>query len=264
MIGLAAFATIVIFMAAIMINKSPDIGIRVIAEEPKPGTRTEQDAPVISGPAATGGGEDETPVETDDETKDETEDRTSGAAMGEGKTADERADDGTSDAGISDDRAGANIAGIWNGDVYVNDFADIKYTLRGGWERRSEAKPSSVVVPETGKLDAAVIVNRETGDNIFIRFFDLSSAVGGTRIYETEFLNGMKEAGERDAAADTVFGEVFTVRLAGRQYLAIREELEGVATVYYLARRIGDMMNIITVKTDGELSVALANFSQSQ
>jgi hypothetical protein len=151
--------------------------------------------------------------------------------------------------------------GEWNGGVYTNEFAEITYTLSDGWERKNDEALDFSGTAAAGRVNAALIVNKDSGDNVFIRIFDLGATLDGGSVYETEFLEGMREAGEKDAAAAAVFGEIFSVNVGGKAYLAMQERAANIATLYYLARRVGDYMVIITVKTEGDLEEALVNFS---
>jgi hypothetical protein len=158
--------------------------------------------------------------------------------------------------------ADGGMTGLWQDNVYINEFIGIKYTLTEGWERMGDdVLNSPSTIPDGGKLDAALIVNNETGENILIRLFDLDVTVDGASIYETEFLKGMKEAGERDTAANAAFGDIFMTQVGGEQYWGIRESIAEVATVYYLAHRVGSYMTIVTIKTEGSLDGVLENFS---
>jgi hypothetical protein len=88
----------------------------------------------------------------------------------------------------------------------------------------------------------------------------MSVTSGGQEVYEDNFLEGMKRMGEQDENLKAVFGDVFQVNVGSNQYKGIQESVTGVINLYYLARRIGDYMSIISIKSDGELGTILQMF----
>jgi hypothetical protein len=234
-VGLAALITMVIVLIAFLVSKPAD---------------------EMQRPQADLGGTAQVAAE-----EPQTEDPAEGAAQGLADGGQENPAD-TGEAAGTEAVADGGLTGLWQDSVYTNSFLGIRFNMPEGWERKSdEVLNSPSTIPDGGKLDACLVVNNETGDNILIRLFDLGVTVDGTAIYETEFLRGMKEAGERDTAANAVFGDIFMTKVGDAQYWGIREVIADVATVYYLARRVESYMTIITIKTEGELDGVLANFS---
>jgi hypothetical protein len=91
----------------------------------------------------------------------------------------------------------------------------------------------------------------------------MNVASGGQEVYEDDFLEGMKRMGEQDESMNAVFGDVFKINVGSKQYSGIHESVVGVINLYYLARRIGDYMSIISIKSDGDLETILKMFGKT-
>jgi hypothetical protein len=151
----------------------------------------------------------------------------------------------------------AMMKGSWEGDIYRNQYAGFTLTLIPPWERRAE-KDGYV----TGKEDVvgALAVNPDNGDNVLVRFFSMVATTGAQGVYEEDFLLGMKKNVEKNVASQAEFGAVFDVSVGDMSYKCMKESIGGDITMYYLARRISDYMNIISIKTEGELSDVISMF----
>ena len=150
------------------------------------------------------------------------------------------------------------MKGSWEGNVYRNQFAEFTLTLDDKWDRKNE---SESYIISTEDVVGALVTNSVNGDNILIRFFNMAVTSGGQEVYEEDFLEGMKRMGEQDQNLNAIFGDVFLVNVGSKQYKGIKESVEGVINLYYLARRIGDYMSIISIKSDDELEAILKMFN---
>jgi hypothetical protein len=154
----------------------------------------------------------------------------------------------------------AMLKGFWEGDIYRNQYAGFALTLRAPWERRAE-KDNYVAGQED--VVAALAVNPENGDNVLVRFFNLAATSDAQGVYEDDFLMGMRQVADKDVARTVEFSDIFAVDIGDMAYKCMKETVGGDTTMYYLARRIGDYMNIISVKTEGELDDALSMFGKT-
>lgn len=163
--------------------------------------------------------------------------------------------------------------GSWTGSVYTNKTLGLTFTLPEGWMIADEDNIEKTVggneavggneQKDDKKADKKnespydfMIVNAETNDNLLLLAEDVSTAMGGSGMTETDYLTTIKTNLISGQQTTYTPGEITTAEIAGQTYSKME-----VAVLYngyisltqtYYCRKVGDHMLsfIASTKTD--------------
>ena len=154
--------------------------------------------------------------------------------------------------------------GVWNNDVYTNDFAGLRFVLPEGWVAATDEELASLMgiasenltddqqwileAAEQTSMYDALIRDPVSGNNVLIYFGNLSVMAGAEDLSEEEFLQLTEQLLTGMEQYQYTFGEPYKTTINGINFLTVRaDELNQGFRQYYLLHKQEQYIVGITV-----------------
>lgn len=171
--------------------------------------------------------------------------------------------------------------GTWTGDIYVNEYANLKLILPDGWVASTDEEISELmnmgaeIMKESGAkfskkaLDLQTIYgmmcqNPETGSNVLLMFENLAMS-GSSKMTVAEYMDVVKTQMETVAPAAVEFGESYEETVGSATFTVLEmtyPEIPDFSQYYYMSKSGKHMTAlIITVAPGDSIESIMAHFS---
>lgn len=172
------------------------------------------------------------------------------------------------------------VRGVWNDDVYTNDFTGATFELPEGWLVASDEELAELIGASTDLLAESglkfnekmleqqsiydwMVQNPKTGTNVIGMFENLGLVIGGKNITEEEYFDSMKDLLVQANIADYTFGEITTETVSGAEYNVLEAAAPDAGlTQYYYINKQGSYMTafIITIADGDSIEDVISHF----
>jgi hypothetical protein len=162
--------------------------------------------------------------------------------------------------------------GTWNGKVYTNAFADIKFTLPEGWVAATDEEIASLMGQaadiftdkekwyiESAKLTTIydmMVQDPATMNNVSVMFENLSLSPGGLKITEADYLEIVTTQLASLETMKYTFDKPYKTTINGVVYDTVRATEENInITQYYLVHKQDNYMVALIITTAGDTKI---------
>ena len=174
------------------------------------------------------------------------------------------------------------VRGNWSGDVFTTEFAGLRFNMPSGWIAGTDEEIAELTGVAAGELSERgmkvsekmlelttiydmAATNMQTGSSVMLMYENLSMHIGGNRLTETQYLEGVMELLEETGLGYTFTSGVEESSLAGETYMMLQGEISdfGISQSYHVKKIENFMVAIIVTIMDPGDSGILSNFARA-